>query len=87
MIQATRKGGEMTERVAAFIAQGLMADAGRRVVEAAQRDGSLGALDAVEDLRTPDDLAGAGREPASRVELQRVRAISPEAGPVVDPKR
>ena len=30
---------------------------GQRVVEAAKRDGSWEALDAVEDLRVPDDLA------------------------------
>jgi uncharacterized protein YdeI (YjbR/CyaY-like superfamily) len=34
-----------------------MTDAGQRVVEAAKRDGSWEALDAVEDLRVPDDLA------------------------------
>ncbi|HET7516825.1 MAG TPA: YdeI/OmpD-associated family protein [Actinomycetes bacterium] len=45
------------QRVAALVAAGLMTDAGQRVVEAAKRDGSWEALDAVDDLRVPDDLA------------------------------
>jgi uncharacterized protein YdeI (YjbR/CyaY-like superfamily) len=47
------------QRVAALTAQGRMADAGRRVVAAAQGDGSWYALDAVENLHVPDDLAQA----------------------------
>ncbi len=46
-------------RVESLTAQGLMTDAGLRVVQAAQRDGSWSALDAVESLQVPDDLARA----------------------------
>ena len=45
------------QRVESLAAAGLMTDAGRKVVEAAKRNGSWDALDAVEDLRVPDDLA------------------------------
>lgn len=45
------------ERVERLEADGLMADAGRRVVEAARADGSWSMLDAVEALEVPDDLA------------------------------
>jgi uncharacterized protein YdeI (YjbR/CyaY-like superfamily) len=44
------------ERVESLIAAGLMTDAGRRVIDAAQQDGSWSALDAIEELRVPDDL-------------------------------
>lgn len=47
------------QRVATLIAQGLMTEAGRRAIEAAQQNGSWDALDAVEDLRVPGDLAEA----------------------------
>lgn len=47
------------QRVASLTAEGRMTDAGRRVVDAAKRDGSWNALDAIEDLRVPDDLAQA----------------------------
>jgi uncharacterized protein YdeI (YjbR/CyaY-like superfamily) len=47
------------QRAADLATQGLITDAGRRVIEAAQRDGSWGSLDAVEDLRIPGDLAEA----------------------------
>lgn len=45
------------ERVERLEAAGMMADAGRRVVEAARADGSWSLLDAVEALEVPDDLA------------------------------
>lgn len=47
------------ERVARLEAAGLMAEPGRRVVEAAKSDGSWTLLDDVEDLRIPDDLRAA----------------------------
>jgi uncharacterized protein YdeI (YjbR/CyaY-like superfamily) len=47
------------QRVAAMEAAGLMTDAGRRAVEAAQRNGSWTIYDAVEDLLEPPDLAAA----------------------------
>jgi uncharacterized protein YdeI (YjbR/CyaY-like superfamily) len=47
------------QRVTALVAQGLMTEAGQRVVDAAKRDGSWHALDAVDDLLVPDDLATA----------------------------
>jgi uncharacterized protein YdeI (YjbR/CyaY-like superfamily) len=46
-------------RVARLEAEGLMAPAGRRVVEAARADGSWSLLDDVENLVVPDDLASA----------------------------
>lgn len=45
------------ERVARLTAQGLMAAAGLAKVAAAKADGSWSALDAVEDLEIPSDLA------------------------------
>jgi uncharacterized protein YdeI (YjbR/CyaY-like superfamily) len=47
------------QRVERLLAAGLMAPAGRAVVERAQADGSWALLDAVEDLVVPDDLAAA----------------------------
>ena len=47
------------ERVARLIEAGQMAPAGLAKVEAARSDGSWYALDDVEDLRVPDDLAAA----------------------------
>ncbi len=47
------------ERVARLIQQGLMTAAGRAVIEAAQRDGSWDAYDAIEALQVPEDLASA----------------------------
>jgi uncharacterized protein YdeI (YjbR/CyaY-like superfamily) len=47
------------ERVERLIAAGLMAPAGLAKVAAAQQDGSWGALDAVEALEIPPDLAAA----------------------------
>ncbi len=44
------------ERVESLIAAGLMTEAGQRVIDAAQQDGSWSSLDAVEELRVPDDL-------------------------------
>ncbi|HEX9097935.1 MAG TPA: YdeI/OmpD-associated family protein [Candidatus Dormibacteraeota bacterium] len=46
-------------RVASLIRHGLMTDAGLRVIRAAKSDGSWHALDAVEALVVPDDLAKA----------------------------
>ncbi len=45
------------ERVERLLAEGRMAPAGLRAVEAARADGSWAALEAVDDLRVPDDLA------------------------------
>ncbi|MGF1664463.1 MAG: YdeI family protein [Kineosporiaceae bacterium] len=47
------------ERVARLEAEGLMTEAGRRVVDAARTDGSWSLLDEVEDLVVPADLAAA----------------------------
>ena len=47
------------ERVARLERDGLMADAGRAAVEAAKRSGAWSALDSVEALEVPDDLAAA----------------------------
>lgn len=47
------------ERVARLEAAGQLAPAGIAVIEAAKADGSWTALDAVEDLVVPDDLAAA----------------------------
>jgi uncharacterized protein YdeI (YjbR/CyaY-like superfamily) len=47
------------ERVAKLLAAGQMAPAGRAKVQAAQEDGSWNALDAVETLEVPPDLAAA----------------------------
>lgn len=55
------------QRVAGLERDGLMADAGRRVIEAAKADGSWSMLDDVEDLVVPPDLAQAfDRCPGSR---------------------
>lgn len=47
------------ERVARLEADGLMTDPGRRVIEAARADGSWSALDDIDALVVPDDLAAA----------------------------
>jgi uncharacterized protein YdeI (YjbR/CyaY-like superfamily) len=47
------------QRVAALERDGLMTDAGRRVIAAAQADGSWTLLDDVDDLVVPPDLAAA----------------------------
>ena len=64
---APRKAGSWwsrpnKERVARLIAAGLMTDAGLAKVEAAKRDGAWNALDAVEALEVPRDLAAAFTE-------------------------
>lgn len=46
-------------RVARLEAAGLLAEAGRRVIEAAKADGSWSLLDDVEDLKVPSDLEAA----------------------------
>jgi len=47
------------QRVEKLINQGLMTDAGLVKIEAAKRDGSWNRLDAVEELRVPEDLENA----------------------------
>lgn len=47
------------ERVARLMAEGTMTPAGLAVADAAKADGSWSALDAVEALEVPDDLAAA----------------------------
>lgn len=47
------------ERIEWLMAQQLMAPAGLAVIEAARRDGSWDAYDAIEALRIPDDLRAA----------------------------
>jgi len=47
------------ERIARLEAAGLMAPAGRAVIDAAKADGSWTALDAVENLQEPPELAAA----------------------------
>ena len=44
------------QRVRRLIRQGLMTEAGLKVVEAAKKEGSWNRLDAVEELRLPEDL-------------------------------
>lgn len=63
----SRWSGPNKERVARLVAAGLMAPAGLAKVEAARRDGSWAALDAVEALEVPPDLAAAlaARPPAA----------------------
>lgn len=55
-------------RVETLEREGRMADAGRRVIEAAKADGSWSLLDDVEDMVVPEDLAAA----LDRVEGARV---------------
>ena len=47
------------ERVVRLIAEGLMRPAGQAAIDAAKADGSWSALDSVEALEVPDDLAAA----------------------------
>ncbi len=49
------------ERVGRLEREGRMGEAARAVIDAAKADGSWSALDAVEDLVVPDDLAAAFR--------------------------
>jgi uncharacterized protein YdeI (YjbR/CyaY-like superfamily) len=44
------------QRVQTLIAAGLMTEAGQKVIDAAKQDGSWSSLDAIEELRVPDDL-------------------------------
>ncbi len=63
------------QRVADLIQQGLMTDAGQRVIEAAKRDGSWHSLDAVEELRVPADLAQAlAADPAAEADFNALTA-------------
>jgi uncharacterized protein YdeI (YjbR/CyaY-like superfamily) len=65
-------------RVAALVERGLMAEAGMNPVERAKNDGSWTALEAVESLCTPRDLA---RALAGHTNARRnFRAMSPSAG-------
>lgn len=64
-------------RVARLVDAGLMTEAGLRVVEAAQRDGSWNLLDDVEALRVPADLAAAlAADPVAAAGFER---LSPSA--------
>lgn len=55
------------ERIARLEAEGLMTEAGRRVIDAAKADGSWTVLDSVEAMVVPDDLAAAlEAEPGAR---------------------
>ncbi len=58
-----RRGGTWArsnrERVARLEADGLMTDAGRRVIDAAKADGTWSALDEIEALVVPEDLLAA----------------------------
>jgi uncharacterized protein YdeI (YjbR/CyaY-like superfamily) len=47
------------QRVERLVAAGLMTEAGLRAIETAKADGSWDALTDVDDLREPEDLAGA----------------------------
>jgi uncharacterized protein YdeI (YjbR/CyaY-like superfamily) len=65
------------ERVAHLEATGLMTDAGRRAIAAAQADGSWTRLDAVEDMLELDDLTAAlSARPGAR---EHFDAYSPSA--------
>jgi uncharacterized protein YdeI (YjbR/CyaY-like superfamily) len=66
-----KKGGTWArsnkERVERLEAAGLMTDAGRAVIESAKADGSWDALNSVDDMVIPEDLAAALSEnPAAR---------------------
>jgi uncharacterized protein YdeI (YjbR/CyaY-like superfamily) len=63
------------ERVERLEREGRMTPAGRRVVETAQRDGSWNALDDIEALMIPPDLAAALRHNAAAA--GRFEAFSP----------
>jgi uncharacterized protein YdeI (YjbR/CyaY-like superfamily) len=63
--------GPNKQRVERLIAAGLMAPAGQAKVEAAQADGTWNALDAVEALEVPADLAAAfDTHPGSRAQWE-----------------
>lgn len=47
------------KRIESLLAEGLIAEPGLMAIQAAQRDGSWDALNAVDELRVPDDLAQA----------------------------
>jgi uncharacterized protein YdeI (YjbR/CyaY-like superfamily) len=67
-------------RVESLTSQGLMTDAGLRAVAAAQQDGSWSALDDVEALRIPEDLARAlGADPQARRSFERFTASAQKA--------
>ena len=64
-------------RVESLTRRGLMTEAGLRVIRAARNDGSWHALDAVEALVIPDDLAKAlASHPGAK---ERFDALSPSA--------
>jgi len=59
------------ERIERLLAAGLMAPAGLAKIEAAQQDGSWNALDAVEALEVPPDLAAAlGSYPSAQAHFE-----------------
>lgn len=59
-------------RLERLIPAGLMTDRGLRAVEVARANGSWSALDAVDRLEVPDDLAAAlDAEPAAREHFDR----------------
>jgi uncharacterized protein YdeI (YjbR/CyaY-like superfamily) len=60
-----------------MIAEGLMTEAGLAKIDAAKKDGSWNALDEVDDLVMPDDLAAAlSKHPAA---AKNFEAFSPSA--------
>ncbi len=65
------------ERVARLIEQGRMTPAGLAVIEQAQADGSWNALDDMENLAVPDDLAAALAE--DETAARNFAAFSPSA--------
>jgi uncharacterized protein YdeI (YjbR/CyaY-like superfamily) len=65
------------ERVARLEAEGKMAPAGRAAIETARANGSWNALDEVEAMRVPDDLAEALA--ANPRALENFEAFSPSA--------
>jgi uncharacterized protein YdeI (YjbR/CyaY-like superfamily) len=63
------------QRVERLEAEGLMTDVGRRVIEAAKRDGSWNALDEIDSLVIPDDLAAAlASNPVASANFERFSA-------------
>ncbi len=75
-------------RIERLQAEGRLAPAGITRIEAAKRDGSWTAADAVEALTVPPDLAAAlARRPEAEVQLRRLLSLRPKTTPLVDPQR